>query len=188
MNVDATIGSFDIGVAALECTTHQRDGVWIEQGFPGSGISMFKDHINWSVNASTATKGSIVNHVAHEMSHYFFGRSDHFADIPKPFVGSRSGSSFKTYVGGWRGVYSGYEKYRLGWMQPTPITVDGDSYILWDLATTMYHPAKPRLYKINIPGTSQFFLVENRRWISQFEPRYSGDSDPDGLLKPGILI
>jgi hypothetical protein len=190
-NLPSGQAPFGIGWATLDCPTHQRDGVTIKGGgfggFPASGIGMFKDHMYWSINAENATRGTIVNHVAHEMTHYFFGFG-HFATELRTLTSTRTTSSFKTYACGWRGVYSGYEKWRLGWMQPTIISADGDSYTLWDLATTMYHPAKHRLFKINIPGTSQFFLIENRRWISIFEPRYEGHSAPYGKLKPGIVV
>ncbi len=182
---------FDIGWALLDAGTHTRDGKTIKGGFPGSGIGMFEPLIYRSVNASQPPFGTypVVNHVAHEMSHYFFG-SGHWADgfTFTTITSNRSKSNLKTYVGGWAGVYSGYEKWRLGWMTPTPITADGDNYTLWDLASTMTHPVKYRLYQIDIPGTSQFFLIENRRWISAFEPRYNVNAGPHGLLKPGILI
>jgi hypothetical protein len=184
---------FDIGWATLDCPTHQRDGVTIKGGgfggFPASGIGMFAPHMYRAINASQPPFGTypIVNHVAHEISHYFFGFG-HFADISYSITSTRFSSSLKTYVGGWRSVYSGYEKWRLGWLEPTVINSNGDSYTLWDLATTMYHPAKSVLFKINIPGTQQFFLIENRQWISPFEVRYTVDSGPYGLLKQGIVI
>jgi len=181
---------FHIGRAFLDADTHDRDGVTINGSFPGSGISMFMPHLDWAVNASQPPFGTglIVNHVAHEMSHYFFG-SGHWADdfFDTNITSNRSKSNLKTYVGGWEGEYSGYEKWRLGWMTPTAITTDGDNYTLWDLASTM-NSANDRLYKIDIPGTSQYFLIENRRWISAFEPRYNNNSGTHGLLKPGVLI
>lgn len=72
--------AFGIGIAALYCPTHVRDGVTIAGGFPGSGITMFSNHIYKPINSSTATDGNypLVSVVAHEMSHYLFG-AGHFA-------------------------------------------------------------------------------------------------------------
>jgi hypothetical protein len=121
------------------------------------------------------------------MTHYLFGFG-HLTQGDIPLInGLRYTSNMLSYVGGWRGVFSGYEKWRLGWMTPTPISADGD-YVLWDLASTSTDPNKPRLFKINLPGTNQFYLIENRNWISMFETRYNAYGGPDALLKPGILI
>ena len=183
---------FGVGYAKLDCPTHFRDGVKIIGScFPGSGIGMFEPHVNWAINSSLKSNGSktIVNHVAHEMTHYLYGQ--HFADLPRKISSSRYSSSLKTYAGGWRSVYSGYEKWRLGWITPKTITSNGDGYVLYDLASTINEPEGPtnsRLFKIDIPGTNQFFLIENRQWISEFEPYYAVDCGRNGLLKPGILI
>ncbi len=176
--------------ALLDTDTHVRDGVALVGGFPGSGIGMFRRHLDWAVNPSLAPygKGVIVNHVAHEMTHYFFG-SGHFAIWDDHITTNvRSNSSLKTYAGGWYSLYSGYEKWRLNWLEATTIWADGDNYELWDLATTTDH-SKPRLYRINIPDTPQYFLIENRRWLSEFEPHFAvSGGGIQGLLKPGLLV
>lgn len=181
---------FDIGWAELDCPTLSKDGIIIQTGFPGSGIGIFEDHINRPVNASVPPWGRypIVNQVAHEMTHYFFGYN-HFADMSLylDMTHRRTSSSLRYYAGGWEGVYSGYEKWRLGWLQPTTITANSDNVALWDLATTS-DSTKNRLLKIDIPGTNQFFLIENRSWISPFEARYSLYNEDRGLLRPGILV
>ena len=196
-NLPSGQAKFGTGRAVLDCPTHSRDGKTIKgggdpAGWPGSGITMFAPHMYAAVNPSGEPLGSgtIVNHVAHEMTHYFFGRG-HFADIPYSITANRYGSSLKTYVGGWRSVYSGYEKWRLGWMQPKIIASNQDNCVLYDLGSTITEPSgstNARLFKIDIPGTSQFFLIENRRWITPFEARYTVDSGSHGLLKPGVLI
>ena len=175
--------------AMLDTETHERDGVVLKGGFPGSGIGMFRRHLDWAVNPTQPPFGTgmIVNHVAHEMTHYFFGNG-HFALWDDPITTNvRSNSSLKSYAGGWASVYSGYEKWRLNWLTPMTINASGGNYVLWDLATTTDH-TKPRLYKIPIAGTSQFFLIENRRWLSDFEPRYAIGGGREGLLKPGLLV
>ena len=182
---------FAIGQAKLDCPTHTRDGKTIlGSGFPGSGIGMFVDHLHRPVNSSTGTNGMypIVNHVAHEMSHYFFGEG-HFAN-PWGGIGlatRRDVSNLYEYSGGWAGDYCGYKKWRLTWLQPTTVSANTDSTLLCDLATTT-DSTKNRLLKIPIPGTSQFFLIENRRWISIFEARLARHNDVRGVLKPGLLV
>jgi hypothetical protein len=185
--------SLRIDVALLDCPSLYRRGVLIkghDYSLPGSGIGCFADYLNRKINTSSAANGeiSLVNVVAHEMTHYFYGYG-HFADLfsVANLAPRRSTSNMKTYADGFRSEYSGYEKWRLGWMQPTTVTSAGDTYVLWDLASTM-DSTKNRLLKIDIPGTSQYFLVENRQWISPFEPRYNETSGPYGKLRPGILI
>lgn len=185
--------SFRIDWALLDCPSQRRHGILIkgyDYSLPCSGIGMFADHLNWKINTSSAPNGgySVVNVVAHEMTHYFYG-SGHFADLfsVADLRPNRSTSNMKTYADGFRSEYSGYEKWRLGWLQPTTITSDGDKYVLWDLASTM-DSTKDRLIKIDIPGSNQYFLIENRQWISPFEPRYNETSGPYGNLRPGILI
>jgi len=180
--------SFDIGHAVLDCASHERDGVTIDAGdgnsYSGSsGICIFADQMNKPIycNDQLAGKYSNVNVIAHEMSHHFFG-AYHFAVDGPENIGLR------TYVGGWASTYSGYEKWRLGWLQPTTITANGDNYSLSDIVTTTDN-TKARLYKINIPETEQFFLIENRQWINPFfEPHYVINGGPTCLLIPGILI
>jgi hypothetical protein len=194
-NIDKNppIGNFYTDHAKLDCITHDRDGKTIRgRSFPGSGIGMFSNRIYHSVNSSQEPYGtySIVNLLAHEMTHYFFG-SGHFSLWDNQLASRRYGADLKSYVGGWRSAYSGYEKWRLGWLTPKTITVSGDNYILYDLATTMNEPpgaTNGRLYKIDIPGTDQYYLIENRSWTSPFEARHNADSGIHGLLKPGILI
>lgn len=179
------------GWAGLDCSTHFRDGITIKSGgsyisttFPNSGITIFRDLINYGINPLTYQYGNFtnVNIVAHEMTHHFFG-GGHFSD-GKRFLNlnSRYASNMLSYVGGWMGEYSGYEKWRLGWMTPHLISTDND-YVLWDLASTTTDPSKKRLLKINIPGTTQFYLIENRSWISTYESRYNYAGGPGAKLK-----
>lgn len=190
-NPPAGRSAFGIGWATLDCPTHTRDGKTIIGGglfgFPGSGIGLFQPHLYRPINSSTAVEGKypLVNHVAHEMSHYFFG-GGHFAY--GGYIGPRRRiSGFRPYAGGWAGTYSGYERWRLGWLSPTVVTANTDNLILWDLATT-FDSTRNRLLQIAIPGSSQFFLVESRRFLSPFEARIS----PFGLghekLTPGLLV
>lgn len=180
------------GWAGLDCSTHIRDGVTIKGGgfpsFPTSGITIFRNIHDFGINPVNPQFGNFtnVNIVAHEMTHYLFGPG-HFTQGDNSLNTNRYTSNMLSYVGGWRGMYSGYEKWRLGWMTPTPISTDGD-YVLWDLASTTTDPNKHRLFKINIPGSSQFYLIENRSWISMFETRYNAYGGPNALLKPGIFI
>ena len=89
------------------------------------------------------------------------------------------------------GEYSGYEKWRLGWMVPKTISSSDVNYVLYDLASTMTEPSdskEGRLFKIDIPSTNQYFLIENRQWTTPFEPRYCVNSGDHGKLRQGILI
>lgn len=186
---------FRIGWATLDCPTHVRDGVTILGGglfgFPASGIGMFGDHSTMPINSSTAVNGTytVMGLVAHEMSHYFFGGGHFAVQNESPRLGiRRTSSSMKSYAGGWWGHFSGYEKWRLGWLAPTVLTSSVDWLVLHDMATTT-DSTKHRLLRIPIPGTSQYYLIENRRHISAFETRYAPNNiNPNAKIKPGILV
>jgi len=159
---------FGIGWAVLDCPPHVRDGVTIVgcdncpliNNYPHSGIGMFGSHIYLPVNSSTATDGSygLVHVIGHEMSHYLFGFG-HFALHDYWGISTiRSNSNMQAYAGGWRSIYSGYEKWRLGWMAPTEVTTNTDNLTLRDLATT-FDSTQARLVKVPLSvGTNQFIL------------------------------
>jgi hypothetical protein len=180
---------FGIGWATLDCSSLTKDGILIKGSdyfFPASGIGMFAAHAYRTLNSSTATDDSypLVNHVAHEMTHYFFGY-DHFAQ-GQPFLSStRANALMGPYAGGWRGHYSGYEKWRLRWLLPTVIGADTDVN-LYELGSTM-DSTKTKLIKIPISGSTQYYLIEYRGWSSAYEFRRVQFSAAPGMLKPGIL-
>ena len=182
---------FGYGWATLDCQSLTKDGVLIKginYFFPASGITIFGQVIDRPLNSSQATGASYptVNVMAHEMSHYLFG-TGHFTLNRIQLAPRRFDSYCTSLVGGWQSQYSGYEKWRLGWLTPTVIDYDADAVVLSDLVTTT-DSTKTRLIKIPIPNSSQFFLVENRRWLSPFEARYAQASENPGLLKPGITV
>jgi M6 family metalloprotease-like protein len=121
-----------------------RDGKTIRGGFPGSGASQHNVY----------TLGDIWNIVPHEISHYQFG-GNHFDYIGK--FGIHDGGNGST-------VMSGYERLLLGWISPTVIS-SNTSITLTDAPTTSNY------YRINInlPGSDEYFLLENRQAFSVYE-------------------
>jgi len=119
-----------------------RDGKSILGGFPGSGTS--QDDVY--------ALGDFWNIGIHEISHYQFG-GNHFDYIGK--FGVHDGNNGATTM-------SGYERSLLGWSNPTLIT-SNTSVTLTDAATTSNY------YRINIPNSDEYFLLENRRALSIYE-------------------
>jgi hypothetical protein len=70
----------------------------------------------------------------------------------------------------------GYSKMAMGWLKPVVITEPG-VYTVNCLTET----AENSLYRIDIPGAKEFFLVENRR-------RYGTDSWDRGISDEGLVI
>ncbi|MEO8167725.1 MAG: hypothetical protein ABI623_05715, partial [bacterium] len=182
---------FDIGWAVLDCNSLTKDGILIkgyEYFFPGSGIGMFGNNVYRPLNSSLATVPSypLVNIVAHEMSHYFFGYNHFGVGVRFPGTSSRLVSAMTPYAGGWTGHYCSYEKERLEWLTPTVVNSNTGSITLYDMATT-FDTTVARAIKVPIPDTDQYFLIENRRWISPYESRRPMFGY-QGSLKPGVLI
>ena len=119
-----------------------RDGKAINGDDFGSGTSQ----------NNVYTLGDFWNIGIHEISHYQFG-GNHFDYIGKFGVhdGKNGGSTM-----------SGYERFLLGWMNPTLIS-SNTSITLTDAATTANY------YRINIPNSDEYFLLENRQALSVYE-------------------
>lgn len=131
------------GIADLGFTgSITRDGKSILGGFPGSGTSQHNVY----------TLGDFWNIGIHEISHYQFG-GGHFDYIGK--FGVHDGNS-----GG--STMSGYERFLLGWISPTLIS-SNTSITLTDAATTVNY------YRVNIPNSDEYFLLENRQALSVYE-------------------
>jgi M6 family metalloprotease-like protein len=131
------------GIADLGFTgSIVRDGKTISGVFPGSGISQHNVY----------TLGDCWDIVTHEISHYQFG-GNHFDYIGK--FGVHDGNNGATTM-------SGYERSLLGWSNPTLIT-SNTSVTLTDAATTSNY------YRINIPNSNEYFLLENRQALSVYE-------------------
>jgi M6 family metalloprotease-like protein len=156
-----------------------------------SGITLFGPNIyspRYIYDASAPTGvPTLVGTMAHEMSHYFFGSGHLGSGIIAPRRGNGIFSGYSGNASNCFSHYLGYEKYRLGWLCPTVYTSNTDSVVLYDLATTA-DSAKDRLLKMTISGTNQYFLIENRRWISNFETRYSPYNLSHAVLSPGIIV
>ncbi|HTY37251.1 MAG TPA: right-handed parallel beta-helix repeat-containing protein [Bacteroidota bacterium] len=182
-----------VGWATLDCPSISEGGVLIKGSdyyFPASGISGFGKTLSMPLSPIEAADGSytVVNFLAHEMTHYLFG-TGHFATLEgqASLASNRSISSMKGYAGGWQGHYSGYEKWRLQWLTPTLVNANVDGLQLYDQATTT-SPNQTRLVQIPIDA-NQFFLVENRRWISNYESRYAHlNTSPNAKLRPGLVV
>ncbi|KAA3655899.1 MAG: hypothetical protein DWQ10_16610 [Calditrichaeota bacterium] len=126
--------------------------------FPGSGTMQ-------RGNYTKATSRSIVTH---EMSHYFFG-GGHYAYIGE--FGIHDGNAFCYAM-------SGYEREKLGWIEPIEISTNTTISIPDALTSHVY-------YKIRIPDTPNYYLLENRQRNSVFE---KGDCVEGALPAQGLLI
>jgi M6 family metalloprotease-like protein len=119
-----------------------RDGKTIKGGFPGSGTTqnnVYRLSDCWGIGA-------------HEISHYQFG-GDHFDYTGK--FGIHDG------LNGSAGM-SGYERLLLSWINPTVIS-SNTSITVTDAITTSNY------YRINIPSSDEYFLLENRQALSIYE-------------------
>jgi M6 family metalloprotease-like protein len=137
------IGAPFQGIADLEFSgSIVRDGKTILGGFPGSGTSQNDIY----------TLANCRDILTHEISHYQFG-SGHF-----DFLGE-----FGVHDGlDGTSAMSGYERYLLNWINPTIIT-SNTSITLTDAATTSNY------YRINIPNSNEYFLLENRQALSVYD-------------------
>lgn len=150
------------------------------------GPNMYTPRYIYDPSAPTGVP-TLVGTMAHEMTHYFFGLNHLGEGTIATRRGNGNFSGYSGNAGNCFGHYLGYEKYRLGWLTPKPYTSNIDNVMLYDLATTT-DTTKDRLLKIPISGTNQYFLIENRRWISNFETRYSPYNLSHAVLSSGIII
>ncbi|MCA9733611.1 hypothetical protein KC799_15865 [candidate division KSB1 bacterium] len=135
-----------------------KDNKRILGRFPGSGTMQ-------RGNYTLPTCRSIVTH---EISHYFFG-AGHYSSIGE--FGIHDGNAFCYAM-------SGYEREKLGWIHPIEIKRDTLLSIPDAITTNTY-------YKIDLPNSSDYFLLENRQRISIFE---KGDCVEGELPARGLMI
>ena len=194
----------DIDIALLY-SSKTIGATTIQSGYPGwgdrgSGMSLFMYNFIDQMPRQTAINAriseidndgshlTIIGTMVHELTHYFFGVG-HFGSIylGEYFGSTRSGSNIGPYAsnsGGYFGTIMGYEKIRLGWIEPQQIkTVTINTTVtLQDLTSwaTGY-----KIIKIPLDADQSIFL-ENRSWVNPYETRYvfEGFGKP---LNPGIL-
>jgi M6 family metalloprotease-like protein len=115
---------------------------------------------------------------AHELGHHWFGCT-HFGSSPYQAEGNQGFFGYSGDAGPGR---SGFDKMLLGWISPTVIS-DTDNLTVSDLNTNH------EVYQINIPNSSDFFLLENRQRISHYEEQWTNTCDgTSGLPATGLLI
>jgi M6 family metalloprotease-like protein len=128
------------------------DGVIIDGGFPGSGLTQSKGLGDSRFDGLETA----VRITRHEFSHKLFGAM-HFIDNFAMLGLMSSGN-------GGAGMHS-YEKKQLGWMQyitPTPgkdTTVFLNDYMTTDDACAIQLPSVP----------TEYFIIENRQGLSEYD-------------------
>jgi len=119
-----------------------RDRKTIFGGFPGSGTSQ----------NNVYTLADFREIVSHEIGHYQFG-GDHFLYLGEFGIQDINEGAL---------AMCGYERYFLNWITPTLIAADAPITITDAVTTSNY-------YRINIPNSDEYFLLENRQKLSIYE-------------------
>lgn len=119
-----------------------RDGKTIYGGFPGSGTTQ----------RDIYTIADFRDLISHEVGHYQFG-GDHFLYLGEFGIQDINEGAL---------AMCGYERYFLNWINPTVITANTSVTITDALTTSDY-------YRINIPNSDEYFLLENRQKLSIYE-------------------
>ncbi len=194
--------SYGIGEdIALLYASKTINGVTVQSGYPGSGISCFSHNFVDQIGYNTVIKMplseydndgahcTIIGTMVHELTHYFFGYNHFGQPNNSAHVGTnRSSSNMMSYDANNSGVFGnflGYEKIRLGWITSSEIqtiTSDNLSVTLNDMETTT---SGYKIVKVPL-GDGQNIFIENRAWKSVYEARYS-PANFGKSLKPGIL-
>lgn len=99
----------------------------------------------------------------HEYGHYIFSGVHSTSGI----MTSRGGLSLNDFF------YSGFEKYKLGYINPTVVDFVGNTYQLNDVSGRS--GTNNLLLKVPI-ASNEFFIIENRRKLSQYDVYMLGDT------------
>lgn len=120
---------------------------------------------------------------AHEFAHAALAASDEYEGDPNIDPGRYELMSYGSYNGpqghcSCPAPLSPCYRIKYGWVTPTVITPDVASYSI------NYGSPTPNFYKINIPGSDEYFIFETRRGtgFDQYTPDYDGSNAVGGIL------
>lgn len=120
---------------------------------------------------------------AHEFAHAALAASDEYEGDPSIDPGRYELMSDGTYNGplghcSCPASLSPYYRIKYGWVTPTVITPEVASYSI------NYGSPTPNFYKINIPCSDEYFILETRRGtgFDQYTPNYIGSNAVGGIL------
>jgi hypothetical protein len=119
-----------------------------------------------------ASKDWVFNIAKHEIGHYWFGASH-----TSPGVGIMGGGEI--YLGAW-------ESLKLGYLTSTTINFNSGSYNLNDITS---RNSNGEILQVPIDGSSEYFLITNRRQVSYFDKTMLGDTAKDDwqrVLDPNV--
>ncbi|MBS1493882.1 MAG: T9SS type A sorting domain-containing protein [Bacteroidetes bacterium] len=98
------------------------------------------------------------------MGHYFFGNNHSTSGI----MSSRGGISMNDFF------YSGFERYKLGYIDAQNVTFSTSGYSIEDVSG---RGSSNNILSLRVPiNGNEFFLIENRRKTSQFDTYMLGDT------------
>lgn len=100
----------------------------------------------------------------HEIGHYLFG----FGHSTSGIMTSRGGISINDLF------YSGFERIKLGYVEATDVNYETCTYQLNDVSGR--EGTNCLMIKVPIPPYSAFFLIENRRKVSEYDIYMLGDT------------
>lgn len=153
---------------------------WPHMSSMGGAVSINKLKIGtYNMNAEVFQSNKLqpLQVICHEFYHFLGGwdlysYEGKYSNAVGPWDVMAESTTFNNFG------LSGFSRSFLGWMQPTLITKNG-TYSVDALGEKDI--ANPQLYRINLEGTKEYFLIENRN--------YSGvDGWWQGIPDEGIVI
>ena len=166
IDTDNLVGVHCSGIASID---YFQDVFKSSSPIVRDGKTFVGGSLGSGVTARLNTKYFLYN-TFHEVGHYFWGNG-HWGEGLSGY-GNKFG-------------FNAFEQAMMGWITPTVITSSTiDPIYLDDLLTT------GEAIKIPIPGTNEFFMVENRQkshLYDDFRGDYSG-GPPLFKADPGILV
>ncbi len=120
---------------------------------------------------------------AHEFAHAALGAHDEYRGDPNIDPGCYSLMSYGCRNGplghgSCPAPLSPYYRIEYGWVNPITILPDVTSYPIY------YGYPMPKFYRVNIPASNEFFILETRRGIGfdKYTPRQDGNNAVGGIL------
>ncbi len=163
-----------------------------------SGLMLFDNNAHKPVTMHDEGKAggapSITGVLVHEFSHYHFG-AGHFGDGGMYLAPNRYGSYLTGYAvnsGNAYGHHHSYEKIRLGWLGEGAglrvVRVDERDVTIELHDQSATGDDRIRALRIELPGTTQAVLVEQRGWLGEFESRWAPYNGAHARWRPGLLV
>ncbi|MBN8570619.1 MAG: T9SS type A sorting domain-containing protein [Ignavibacteria bacterium] len=122
-------------------------------------------------NIGVINKNRVLGVCIHEMGHYLFANNHSTSGI----MTSRGGVSVNDFF------YSGFERYKLGYVDATTVNFSTNPNTLEDVSGRGSNNNLTLRVPIN---NNEFFLIENRRKISQYDTYMLGDTSQTDPFRP----